>query len=449
MKNRWLIALSGVGIHLSIGSVYAWSVFSKPLQQAFGWNLKQANFTFGLAIFMLGMSAAVMGHVVERRGPRFSGIVAALLWSTGLFGSAYATSGLVESDQLRLWLLYLFYGLIGGCGLGTGYVTPVSMLMKWFPDHRGLATGLAIMGFGFASFFGAPLIGKMIEWQGLSRTYLALGSVYLLVMLASAWYMAVPPADWKPPLSRRARPVEENKKQIDLMPMTANEAVRTRPFYGLWIMMFINISCGIAVISVASPMAQELTGIDALAAAAIVGMNGLFNGLGRLGWASFSDYIGRPNTYVAFFLIEILAFYFLPSLGAVLAFQIVLYLIMTCYGGGFATLPAYIGDLFGTKQVSAIHGYVLTAWAIAGLTGSSLASYLREATGNYADMMRIFATVFLLALAVAVSMRIFVRRELARRHLHYREVEGDAIDLAVLDEETDFRGHEKIRRIRR
>lgn len=423
MKNRWLIALSGVGIHLSIGSVYAWSVFSKPLQQAFGWNLKQANFTFGLAIFMLGMSAAVMGHVVERRGPRFSGTVAALLWCSGLFGSAYATSGLIESNELRLWLLYLFYGLIGGCGLGTGYVTPVSMLMKWFPDHRGLATGLAIMGFGFASFLGAPLIGKLIEWQGLSHTYLILGAIYLLVMLASTSYMAIPPADWQPPVARRARPAQEKRKRIDLMPMTANEAVRTKPFYGLWIMMFINISCGIAVISVASPMVQELTGINALAAAAIVGMNGLFNGLGRLGWASFSDHIGRPNTYVAFFVIEILAFYFLPSLHSVLAFQAILYLIMTCYGGGFSTLPAYIGDLFGTQQVSAIHGYVLTAWAIAGLAGSSLASFLREETGSYGEMMRIFAGIFVVALAVAVLMHRFVRRELAQRHLEYQDVE--------------------------
>jgi OFA family oxalate/formate antiporter-like MFS transporter len=449
MKNRWLIALSGVGIHLCIGSVYAWSVFSKPLQQAFGWSLKQANFTFGLAIFMLGMSAAVMGHVVERRGPRFSGVVAALLWCSGLFGSAYATSGLVESNEVRLWLLYLFYGLIGGCGLGTGYVTPVSMLMKWFPDHRGLATGLAIMGFGFASFLGAPMIGRMIEWQGISMTYLALGAVYLLVMLAASAYMAIPPSGWTPqvPARRKNRP-EKRRRQIDMMPMTANEAVRTRPFYGLWIMMFINISCGIAVISVASPMAQELTGIDALAAAAIVGLNGLFNGIGRLGWASFSDRIGRPNTYVAFFFIEILAFYFLPSLQAVLAFQVVLYLIMTCYGGGFATLPAYIGDLFGTRQVSAIHGYVLTAWAIAGLVGSSLASFLREATGNYGDMMRIFAGIFVAALVVALLMRWFVRRELARKHLKYAEVEGNAIDLAVVDEETDLSGREKTRRVR-
>jgi OFA family oxalate/formate antiporter-like MFS transporter len=219
--------------------------------------------------------------------------------------------------------------------------------------------------------------------------------------------------------------------------MDANAAVRTLPGYGLWIMMFINITCGIAVISVASPMTQELTQLDAIGAAGIVGINGLFNGLGRLGWASLSDRIGRPNTYVSFFIIEILAFYFLPSLHALLFFQGVLYLIMTCYGGGFSTLPAYIGDLFGTRQVSAIHGYVLTAWAIAGITGSSLASFLRESTGSYADMLQVFAGVFLLALATAIAMKIFVNRELRRRHLQYAQVEGEAMDVAVLDEETD------------
>ena len=179
-------------------------------------------------------------------------------------------------------------------------------------------------------------------------------------------------------------------------------------------MMFINITCGIAVISVASPMAQEITGMSAIAASAIVGLNGVFNGIGRIGWASMSDYLGRPNTYISFFAMEIAAFYLLPSLTSIIAFQVVLYLIMTCYGGGFATLPAYIGDLFGTKQLSAIHGYVLTAWAFAGLVGSSLASFLRETTGSYAAMMFVFASVFVLALIVSIMMRNYVQKSLAK-----------------------------------
>ncbi|TJZ73333.1 L-lactate MFS transporter [Chitiniphilus eburneus] len=410
VKNRWLIAASGVGIHISIGSVYAWSVFSKPLMSQMGWSLKEVGFAFGLAIFMLGMSAAVMGHVVEKRGPRFSGILSAIFWSVGLLGAGVAVS------IGNLWMLYLCYGVIGGIGLGTGYVTPVSTLMKWFPDRRGLATGLAIMGFGFASFLGAPLMAELIQTVGIASTFFILGSIYAVVMLASALYLEPPPAGWHPDGFAEALAEGRKKPQMDLMPMTANEAVKTKPFYGLWLMMFINITCGIAVISVASPMAQEVTGMSALAAGAVVGMIGLFNGGGRLGWASFSDVLGRPNTYIAFFVIEVLAFYLLPSLTQVVMFQVVLYLIMTCYGGGFSTLPAYIGDLFGTKQVSAIHGYVLTAWAMAGLVGSSFASFLREATGSYAAMTTVFAVIFLLALTVSVAMKVFIQRELARRH---------------------------------
>lgn len=409
MKNRWLIALSAVGIHICIGSAYSWSVFSKPLQAAFGWSLKEANLTFGIAIFFLGMSAAVMGHFVEKRGPRVSGTVSAILWGVGLIGAGVATK------LGNIWLLYLSYGVIGGMGLGTGYVTPVSTLVKWFPDRRGLATGMAIMGFGFASMIAAPIMAKLIETVGISTTFYIMGSVYLVVMTASARYLEAPPKGWKP--EGWDGSIAGKKVQEDISNLTANEAVRTKPFYGLWIMMFINITCGIAVISVASPLAQEVTGMSALAAGAIVGLIGVFNGLGRIGWASASDYLGRPNTYIIFFAFQIAAFYLLPTLTAVVLFQVVLYAIMTCYGGGFSTLPAYIGDLFGTKQISAIHGYVLTAWAMAGMVGSSFASFLREQTGSYAAMMQVFAGVFAFALAVSIAMKIYVARAHAAKHV--------------------------------
>nr|WP_314899796.1 OFA family MFS transporter [uncultured Deefgea sp.] len=408
-KNRWLMAAAGVGIHISIGSVYAWSVFSKPLMAQMGWSLKEVGFTFGLAIFMLGMSAAVMGHVVEKRGPRFAGTISAVCWSLGLLGSGFAIS------ISNLWLLYLCYGVLGGVGLGTGYVTPVSTLMKWFPDRRGLATGLAIMGFGFASFFGAPLMAELIQTVGIANTFYTLGVIYAVVMLSSARYLEPPPVGWKPAGFEDSLASGKAKVAMDLIPMNANEVVRTKPFYGLWIMMFINITCGIAVISVASPMTQEVTGMSPLAAGAVVGLIGLFNGAGRLGWATLSDYLGRPTTYITFFVIQVVAFYFLPSMRDAVLFQSVLYVIMTCYGGGFATLPAYIGDLFGTKQVSAIHGYVLTAWAMAGLVGSSFASFLREASGSYAAMTVVFSGIFLFALAVSIAMKIFVDRELAKK----------------------------------
>lgn len=412
-KNRWLIALSGLGIHICIGSVYAWSVFSKPLQSKFGWSLAETQLTFGLSIFTLGMSAAAMGHLVERQGPRFGGLVSAVFWCLGLAGSGYAASPWIEDPTSRLYLLYVSYGVIGGVGLGTGYVTPVSTLIKWFPDRRGLATGLAIMGFGFASFLGAPLISALIESLGIDWTFWLLAMLYLAVMGASSLYLEPPPADWCPP--QRDLAPSTHKKVIDLMPMDAAGAVRTLPFYGLWVMMFINISCGIALISVASPLIQEMTGISAIAAAAVVGMNGLFNGAGRICWATISDWLGRPWTYVLFFLIEIICFWGLPEIHNVLIFQFAVYLIMTCYGGGFATLPAYIGDLFGTRQVSAIHGYVLTAWAIAGISGSTLAAYLRDLTGTYSNMLRVFSGFFGVALLVSLAMMFFVRREISRQ----------------------------------
>lgn len=406
MKNRWLIAAAAVGIHICIGSAYAWSVFSKPLQAAFGWSLKEANFTFGLAIFFLGMSAAVMGHFVEKRGPRISGMVSACFWGGGLL-----IAGL-GAKLGSIWLLYLGYGVFGGIGLGTGYITPVSTLVKWFPDRRGLATGMAIMGFGFASMIAGPLMSKLIVSVGIPSTFMIMGIAYFLIMMSAAQYLAPPPAGWAPEGFKEQVASGKKKAVIDIMPMNANEAVKTLPFYGLWLMMFINITCGIAVISVASPLAQEVTGMTALAAGAIVGLNGLFNGLGRLGWASASDVLTRPITYIIFFVLEIAAFNILPTLTGVLMFQIVLYLIMTCYGGGFSTLPAYIGDIFGTKQLGAIHGYVLTAWAMAGLVGSTLASILRDATGSYAMMMTVFSGIFLIALVISIAMRVFVVRAL-------------------------------------
>lgn len=409
LKNRWLIALSGLGIHACIGSVYAWSVFSKPLQGVFGCTFKEVQYTFGMAIFCLGISAAFMGHVVERRGPKVGGILSAFFWCLGLVGSGIATSDWVDDPTLKLWGLHLSYGVIGGIGLGTGYVTPVSTLIKWFPDRRGLATGLAIMGFGFASFLGAPVISELIERWGVSNTFFALAAVYWVVMVASSLYLSPPPQGWSP-VARNQTKLKSHRKTFDLMPMNASEAVRTWPFYGLWTMMFINISCGIALISVASPLIQEMTGVSALAAAAVVGMNGLFNGGGRIIWASVSDWLGRPATFICFFLIQIFLFAVLPELHEMLFLQVALYLIMTCYGGGFATLPAYIGDIFGTRQVSAIHGYVLTAWALAGVTGSTFAAYIREATGSYAKMLWVFSGIFVIALCVSLLLFTFVRR---------------------------------------
>ena len=404
-KNRWLIALSAVGIHISIGSVYAWSVFTKPLQQQMGWDLKQISFTFSLAILFLGLSAAFLGHFVEKFGPRAAGTLSAVFFGTGIAGAGFAIH--IES----LLLLYLFYGMIAGIGLGVGYITPVSTLVKWFPDRRGLATGLAIMGFGFASLISSPIMNHLINNYGISNTFYILGAVYFVIILSSAQYLAPPKAGWVPKgLQANGNNPGTRKIKEDLRQLTANEAVKTRQFWALWIMLFINITCGIAILAVASPMAQELVGMSAAAAATMVGIMGLFNGGGRIAWATISDYIGRPNVYTLFFALQIVGFFLLPNLTGALLFSVFVYVIMTCYGGGFASIPAYIGDLFGTKQLGAIHGYILTAWAAAGLAGPIFVSWVRETTGSYQGTLVIFSGLFIIALAVSLLIRLDIKK---------------------------------------
>lgn len=403
-KNRWLIALSAVAIHLSIGSVYAWSVFTKPITTQLGWGLKDVQFTFSIAILFLGLSAAFLGHFVEKHGPRRSGTLSSIFFGLGIIGSGLAI-------QLHsLYLLYFCYGVLGGIGLGVGYITPVSTLVKWFPDRRGLATGLAIMGFGFASLINSPIMNKLITGVGIANTFYILGVVYLIVMFSASQYLAPPQQDWAPKGFQQKVASGQARLSTDLSQLTANEAVRTRRFWYLWLMLFINVTCGIAIISVASPMAQEIVGMSATAAAAMVGIMGLFNGGGRIAWASLSDYIGRPNTYTAFFAIQIIAFFLLPHTAAAAFFQLLILLIMTCYGGGFSSIPAYIGDLFGTKQLGAIHGYVLTAWAAAGLAGPIFSAKVRETTGSYQGTLSVFVAMFVVSFVISLLIRIDMKR---------------------------------------
>ncbi len=412
-KNRWLIAASAVGIHISIGSVYAWSVYTKPLIAEFGWDLKDTQFTFSFAIFFLGLSAAFLGHFLEKHGPRKAGMLSALFFGVGIAGSGVAI--LLKS----LPLLYLFYGVLGGIGLGIGYITPVSSLVKWFPDRRGMATGLAIMGFGFAAMISGPLIAELIINIGIANTFFTMGSVYFALIFISSRYLAPPPAGWLP---KGFDPThEKHKKRIkkDLSQLTANEAVKTLRFWYLWIMLFINITCGIAIISVASPMAQEYAGLSVVAAATMVGLMGLFNGGGRIGWASFSDIIGRPNTYTVFFLLQIAAYMLLPNVGSAILFQGLIFLIMTCYGGGFASIPAYIGDMFGTKQLGAIHGYILTAWAAAGMVGPLTAAWVKDVTNSYDKTLYFFVALFGVALLVSLLIRLEIKK--LRKHQENQE----------------------------
>ncbi|MFD1019933.1 L-lactate MFS transporter [Thalassobacillus hwangdonensis] len=402
MKNRWLIALCAVGIHLSIGSVYAWSNFTNPLSEEFGWSSSQVQFTFSLAILFLGLSAAFLGWFVEKYGPRVAGITAAIFFGIGVFGSGFAIQ--LES----LWLLYFFYGVLGGIGLGVGYIAPVSTLVKWFPDRRGLATGMAIMGFGFAAAIASPVMDFLIGSVGLAMTFYALGIAYFSVMILSSLYIAKPPKDWKPDGYEEKEKKQEKK---DLANMRAKESLKTKRFYYLWVMLFINVTCGIAVISAAKPLAEESVGISPGNAALLVGVMGIFNGAGRIAWASASDYIGRANTYMIFFLLQIALFVLLPWTTAAPLFIIFLAIIYTCYGGGFSTVPAFIGDLFGTKELGAIHGYILTAWAAAGLVGPQFAAFMKDTTGSYETSLIFFAGLFVLALVVSILTKVDIRKK--------------------------------------
>ena len=396
LKNRWLIAASAVGIHISIGSVYAYSVMTNPVKDIFDVDGSVIKWAFKIAILLLGLSAAFLGRWVEKVGPKVSGTAAGLFYGFGILGSGLA----VQLESLTLF--YLCYGVIGGIGLGLGYITPVSTLVKWFPDRRGLATGMAIMGFGFAALIFGPVMQSLFDAVGVSNAFYTLGIIYMVVILSSARYIEKPPEGYLP---EGFKPGEGKSIKKDISNSTAMESLKTSRFYYIWIMMFINISCGIAVIAAASPMMQEKLDYTPMEAAAVVGLIGVFNGLGRILWSSLSDYLGRANTYIVFFAFQILAFYFLPKVSMELAFLVLLFTVITMYGGGFATLPAFLGDLFGTKQLGAIHGMVLTAWALAGVVGPTIYDVVKHATGSLDQTLVVFAGLFVVALIVSLLMK--------------------------------------------
>lgn len=402
-KNRWLIALSGVAIHLSIGSAYAWSVFKEPIGELTGWDKSSISFAFSLAIFCLGTSAAFMGKFVEKFGPRKTGTVASILFGLGIISTGFA----VSSQSLPM--LYLTYGIIGGIGLGAGYVTPVSTMIRWFPDRKGLATGLAIMGFGFASMITGPIAQQLMVRVGVPNTFYILGLAYFLVMFTASRYLEKPPVGWVP---EGFQAVEEKTEKVDStnsVQLTANQAIRTKTFWLLWFMLFLNITCGISLVSEASPMAQEITGMTATMAATMVGVMGVFNGFGRLVWALISDVIGRKNVFTILFVIDIAVLLSLSVVSSPMIFAVLICLLMTCYGAGFSIVPAYIGDVFGSKEVGAIHGYILTAWAAAGMFGPIFLGKITAMFHSYTNVLRIFAVLALVGFAASVIIRASIK----------------------------------------
>ena len=378
--NRWLVPPAALAIHLSIGQAYAYSVFNLPLAREGGWSLAQLGWIFTLFFVVLGVSAALFGRWLERVGPRKAGVVAACCWGGGYLVAALGVR------LHALGLIYLGNGLIGGCGLGLGYISPVSTLIKWFPDRRGMATGLAIMGFGGGALIGAPLGNSLMQrfasggGTGVWQTFVVMGAIYFVAMLAGAFLYRLPPEGWRPAgwaPSDKPRPlVSDRIVHVDV-------AWKTRQFWLLWLVLCMNVSAGIGVLGQASPMIQEVFKgrVSAAEAAGFVGLLSLFNIAGRIGWASFSDVIGRQRTYAVFFLLGMLLYASVPfagRIGSVPLFVGCLCLILSMYGGGFATIPAYLADLFGPTYVGAIHGRLLTAWSTAGVLGPVLLNYIRQ-----------------------------------------------------------------------
>ncbi|SMX93465.1 L-lactate MFS transporter [Brevibacterium linens] len=382
--NRWLIPPAALAIHLCIGQVYAFSVFKIPFMSHFDTGEVSIGWIFSIAILMLGISSAVFGPWVEKNGPRASMVAAGACWVVGFF---VASLGIMAG---QLWLVYLGYGVIGGIGLGIGYISPVSTLMKWFPDRPGLATGLAIMGFGGGALIASPMSNQLMALYGggadpehlvagLTPTFVTLGIVYAVVIAAGAFVIRVPHPEWAPkgfdPSQVTAKPMQTKGN------VSVRNAIRTPQFWLLWAVLFLNVTAGIGILENAAPMIQSYFGITAAAAAGFVGLLSIGNMGGRFIWSTTSDYLGRKNNYMLYLGVGAILYLLVALFGgdSLILFVLATLVIISFYGGGFATVPAYLKDLFGVYQVGAIHGALLTAWSAAGVAGPLIVNSVVEA----------------------------------------------------------------------
>jgi len=386
--SRWLVPPAALAIHLSIGQAYAFSVFNLPRSRSIGisqsapgdWKLSTIGWVFSIAIVFLGLSAAMFGPWLERVGPRKAMFVSALC-----FGGGFQVAALGIATH-QFWLLLLGYGVLGGIGLGIGYISPVTTLIRWFPDRPGMATGMAIMGFGGGAMIASPLSTTLMTRfrtptsTGVASTFVVMGLLYFAFMMFGVFTVRVPRPGWRPRLSPRS---EQRRPFVMTGNVTADRAIQTPQFWLLWAMLCLNVTAGIGVLGQASPMIQEMFpgAISASAAAGFVGLLSLANMGGRFFWSSLSDFIGRKAVYATFFLLGAALYAVVPRtghLGNVVLFVAGYVVILSMYGGGFATIPAYLRDMFGTIQVGAIHGRLLTAWSTAGVLGPVLVNYIRE-----------------------------------------------------------------------
>jgi MFS transporter, OFA family, oxalate/formate antiporter len=392
--KRWGIALAAILVQMALGAVYAWSVFRVPLAQQFHWTIAQVTLTFTIAIFVLGFASFFGGLWLNKVGPRTVAVTAGLLYGGGVFLASFSSHG--------LWWLYLTYGVIAGIGLGFGYIVPISVLVNWFPDRRGLITGIGVGGFGAGALVTAPIASRLIQSVGVLHTFADLGIVFLVVTVIGGWFMQNPPQGWQPagwtpkPLQNAQRAAKD---------FTLGQALATWQWWALWLLLFLNTSAGISIISQEAPMFQELAKVPAIVAAGMVGVVSIGNALGRVFWASVSDVITRRATFATMFLLQLVLFWFLPEIHSVTGLTVVAFIILMCYGGGFGTMPAFAADYFGTKNVGPIYGLMLTAWGFASAFGPLLIAYMRESRGSYEGGLHVIAAI----MAVSIVMPLLVR----------------------------------------
>ena len=372
-------------MQVALGAVYAWSVFRTPLVKGFGWTISEVTLTFTIAIFTVGWAAFAGGLWMRSAGPRIVGITGGLLYGTGVFLASFSNHG--------LWVLYLSYGVIGGAGLGLGYIVPVATLVKWFPDRRGFITGVAVAGFGAGALVTAPLAQRLIATSGVLQTFAYLGVGYLILVVGPSFLMRNPPAGWTP---QGWTPAQSHANGAG-RDYTLSESLHRWQWYALWMMLFLNVSAGISIISQAAPMAQEITGVNAAVAAGMVGIISVANGTGRFLWAWLSDAIGRRWVFLAMFLIQAAVFFVLPEVAHFGLFTTLAVVVLLCYGGGFGTMPAFCADYFGAKDVGSIYGLMLTAWGFGSALGPLVIANIRQSTGHYSEALYIIAGIMLVS----------------------------------------------------
>jgi MFS transporter, OFA family, oxalate/formate antiporter len=398
--NRWGLAAAGFLMQMALGAVYAWSVFRTPLTIQFHWTIAQVTLTFTICVFVLGISAFLGGMWLNKGGPRVVALTGGFLYGFGVFLASYSAD--------KLWWLYLSYGLIGGIGLGFGYIVPISVLVKWFPDRRGLITGIAVAGFGAGALVTAPVATHLIQSVGVLQTFAYLGVAYLMVTMATGYFMQNPPDGWKP---AGWIPSITQTNQRAATDYTLSGALKTRQWWALWVLLFLNTSAGISLISQESPIFQELTKASAIVAAGMVGIASIGNAVGRIFWGSISDVITRRWTFTCMYLAQVILFWFLPSISSVAVLTVLSFIILMCYGGGFGTMPAFTADYFGSKNVGPIYGLMMTAWGCSSALGSQLFAALRQSSGSYVRGLHLITGI----MAVSVLLPILVSPPKRRR----------------------------------